>query len=120
MATAVALGVRWLVYAVGPWGLLILAISTWFTTMYIVAPLFLPFSAYSFSGGAWTIFSEAQWGMPINITYSAALASVATWLGRRLSFLKSLGLFCVLAILVALLVHGAMAVLGYDYWYDSP
>lgn len=109
-----------MLYAVGPWALLILAIYTWFMTMYILAPIFLPFSAYSFSGGAWTIFSEKQWGMPINIAYSAVLASLATWLGRRLSFLKSLGFFCLLAILIALLVHSAMALLGYDYWYDTP
>jgi hypothetical protein len=120
MASAVTLGIRWVLYAAGPWVLLILAISTWFMTMYVLAPILLPFSAYTFSGGAWTIFSDKQWAMPINIAYSAVLASIATWLGRRLSFLKSLGLFFLLVTLIALAVHGLMALLGYDYWYDSP
>jgi hypothetical protein len=92
----------------------------WWASFYFLAPLLLPFSAYTFSGGQWTIFHEENLAWPVNIGYSLLLASTATWFGRQLTFGRSLALFTALAIGTSLTVHGVMAVLGFDYWYDSP
>ena len=86
----------------------------------MLAPVFLPFSAYAFSGGQWTVFADSKLGLPINIGYSAVLALAGVWLGRRLSFGKATAVFAALVLGASLLTHGTMAALGFNYWYDSP
>ena len=120
MASTGALAGRWLLFAVGPWAMLMGGIYLWLGTLYLLAPLVLPFTAYTFSGGQWTVFSERHLFWPINIAYSVVLASATTYLARRVRFWRSVGLFCLIALLAAMAVHGLMAALGYDYWYDSP
>lgn len=114
------LAVRWVVFAVGPWLLVIAGAFVWWASYHLLAPLFMPLTAYSFSGGQWTIFAERNFGWPINVGYSAALASAASWLGRQFTFGRSIALFIGLALAVSLSVHGLMAALGYHYWYDGP
>jgi hypothetical protein len=87
---------------------------------YILAPLLVPFTAYSFPSGQWNIFALERLGWPINIGYSAVLALAATWLGRKLPFWKALALFALLVLLASAVVHVAMATLGYQYRYDTP
>jgi hypothetical protein len=120
MASTRMLVGRWMLFALGPWLLLVLGVFVWWGSYYFLAPLFVPLSAYSFSGGQWTAFAEQHLGWPINIGYSVFLASVTTWFGRRSTIGRSVGLFLVIALIASLGVHGLMAALGYDYWYDSP
>ena len=120
IASRYATAGRWLVFAAGPWLILVLGVYAWWASWYLLAPLLLPFTAYSFPGGQWNVFSEERFGWPINIGYSALLASGATWLGRRLTFWKALVFFALVLVLAALVVHLAMATLGYKYRYDSP
>jgi hypothetical protein len=92
----------------------------WWPSMYVTLPLFVPFSAYAWSGSEWTIFSEQQLGWPINIGYSAMLAIVSVWPTRNLSIGRSVAIFLAAVVALAILVHGVMRFLGFHYWYDSP
>jgi len=120
MTSTRMLAARWLFFALGPWLLMFAGVFVWWASYYFLAPLFIPFSAYTFSGGRWTVFAQENLGWPINIVYSAVLASVGTWLGRRFAFGKSVALFAAIVVITSLTLHGLMAALGYDYWYDSP
>src|SRR5438128_1364009 len=114
------LGGRWVVYAVGPWLLMTVAIYVWWPSMYITQPLFIPLSAYTWSGGRWTILSTQELGWPINAGYSVVLAFAAVWVGRNLTFARSLGIFVLLLLALSFAIHGLMLGLGFEYWYDSP
>ncbi len=114
------LSARWLTYAVGPWLLMIAAVWIWWPSMYMTQPLFIPFSAYTWSGSQWTIFSERQLGWPINIGYRALLAVASVWLTRNLSPGRSAAVFLAVLVALALVVHGVTRLLGLQYWYDSP
>ncbi len=114
------LTIRWLALAAGPWIIMVVGFYLWWASLYLLAPLFLPFSAYAFSDGQWTVFSEDKLGWPINITYSAVIALAATWFGRRQSFWKAVALFAAIVVVASLALHGLMAALGYRFWYDSP
>ncbi len=120
MAETRALIARWFLYTLAPWALIVAGAFVWWASFYLLAPVFLPLSAYSFSGGQWTVFADSRFGLPINIAYSAVLALVAVWLGRRLALGRATAVFAALTIGAALLTHGVMAALGFDYWYDSP
>jgi len=119
-ARRINLSARWLAYAVGPWLLMNAAVWIWWPSIYIAQPLFFPFSAYTWSGSQWTIFSGRQLGWPINIGYSALLALVAVWLTRNRALGRSTAIFLAFLVALALVVHGFMRFLGYQYWYDSP
>jgi hypothetical protein len=117
---AYALIARWLVFAVAPWGVLLLAVMAWWVSWYYLAPLLFPFTAYTFSGGQWTVFSLDRMGWPINATYSVLVAIAATWLGRSLTLSKAIAVYLATLVGVALAIHAVMLGLGYRYWYDTP
>jgi hypothetical protein len=100
--------------------LLFLGFSVWWGSYYLLAPLFFPFSAYAFSGGQWTNFSERNLGWEINVAYGVLLALGATWFGRRLNFGRAAAVFGLVALGASLVIHAVMAALGFNYWYDTP
>jgi len=120
MVSTRALSVRWLLFTASFWAITAAGVYVYWASAYVLAPLFLPFSAYEFSGGQWTVFSEKSLGWPINIVYTVVLALAATWLGRRLTLGKSVALFALVVVVASLSVHGLMAAIGYSYWYDTP
>jgi hypothetical protein len=111
---------RWLIYAAGTWLLMLLAAVIWWPSVYVTQPLFIPFSAYTWSGEYWTVFSDERLGWPVNIAYSAVLPFIAVWLSRNLTLAKSAAVFLSLVLLISVAVHGLMHLLGFHYWYDGP
>ncbi|HZM36201.1 MAG TPA: hypothetical protein VFC18_17150 [Burkholderiales bacterium] len=117
---AYALIARWLVFAVAPWGVLMLAVMAWWISWYFLAPLLFPFTAYMGSTAEQSIFSPERMGWHINAAYSILVATAATWLGRAVTFPKAIALYLGTLVGIALAVHAAMLMLGYHYWYDTP
>jgi hypothetical protein len=120
MTNMYALIARWLVFAVAPWGVLLLAVAAWWVSWYFLAPILFPFTAYTFSGGEHTVLSADKSGWHINMAYSVVVATTATWLSRSLTLPKAIALYLGTLFGIALAVHVAMLTLGYRYWYDTP
>lgn len=92
------------------------------TTIYLTAPVFFPFSPYlaSLEKQERIVFPAERFGLWLFAVYSLFVALLVVWLAQGKAWRSAWLTYAAVIVSGALLVHMAFQVLGFEYFLETP